>query len=129
MLSPAMVGFRCNDRDLSMPYVEAGDELIPLLMLLSLAFAGPAASVSVPYVRTATALRTIPRKMKLHICILMTKTEYYIQILVSGPRMGLRMMLHHVSSCSSEKQTNSLLSMHACSLLCLASHKQVHFSG
>lgn len=46
MLSPAMVGFRCNDRDLSMPYVETGDELIPLLMLLSLAFAGPAASVS-----------------------------------------------------------------------------------
>ena len=46
MLSPAMVGFRCHDRDLSMPYVETGDELIPLLMLLSLAFAGPAASVS-----------------------------------------------------------------------------------
>lgn len=46
VLSPAMVGFRCNDRDLSMPYVETGDELIPLLMLLSLAFAGPAASVS-----------------------------------------------------------------------------------
>lgn len=46
VLSPAMVGFRCYDRDLSMPYVETGDELIPLLMLLSLAFAGPAASVS-----------------------------------------------------------------------------------
>ncbi|KAL6471684.1 hypothetical protein MHYP_G00203340 [Metynnis hypsauchen] len=28
-----------------MPYVETGDELIPLLMLLSLAFAGPAASI------------------------------------------------------------------------------------
>ncbi|KAJ4939266.1 hypothetical protein JOQ06_028722 [Pogonophryne albipinna] len=38
VLSPAMVGFRCHDRDLSMPYVETGDELIPLLMLLSLAF-------------------------------------------------------------------------------------------
>ncbi|XP_075879261.1 phospholipid phosphatase-related protein type 3a [Nelusetta ayraudi] len=45
VLSPAMVGYRCNDRDLSMPYVETGDELIPLLMLLSLAFAGPAASI------------------------------------------------------------------------------------
>uniref|UniRef100_A0A3Q3WR70 Phospholipid phosphatase-related protein type 3 n=1 Tax=Mola mola TaxID=94237 RepID=A0A3Q3WR70_MOLML len=45
VLSPAMVGFRCKDRDLSMPYVETGDELIPLLMLLSLAFAGPAASI------------------------------------------------------------------------------------
>lgn len=50
VLSPAMVGYRCNDRDLSMPYVETGDELIPLLMLLSLAFAGPAASVSPPLV-------------------------------------------------------------------------------
>ncbi|KAM9842346.1 phospholipid phosphatase-related protein type 3-like [Aulostomus maculatus] len=45
VLSPAMVGFRCHDRELSMPYVETGDELIPLLMLLSLAFAGPAASI------------------------------------------------------------------------------------
>lgn len=51
VLSPAMVGFRCNDRDLSMPYVETGDELIPLLMLLSLAFAGPAASVSASHTR------------------------------------------------------------------------------
>ncbi|XP_071388980.1 phospholipid phosphatase-related protein type 3-like, partial [Centroberyx affinis] len=44
-LQPARVGFRCHDRDLSMPYVDGGDELIPLLMLLSLAFAGPAASI------------------------------------------------------------------------------------
>ena len=46
VVQPAQVGFRCHDRDLSMPYVDGGDELIPLLMLLSLAFAGPAASVS-----------------------------------------------------------------------------------
>lgn len=45
VLQPAQVGFRCHDRDLSMPYVDGGDELIPLLMLLSLAFAGPAASI------------------------------------------------------------------------------------
>ncbi|KAI4882766.1 hypothetical protein NFI96_026813 [Prochilodus magdalenae] len=45
VLQPAKVGFRCFDRSLSMPYVETGDELIPLLMLLSLAFAGPAASI------------------------------------------------------------------------------------
>lgn len=45
VVQPAQVGFRCRDRDLSMPYVDGGDELIPLLMLLSLAFAGPAASV------------------------------------------------------------------------------------
>lgn len=47
VLQPAQVGFRCHDRSLSMPYVESGEELIPLLMLLSLAFAGPAASVSI----------------------------------------------------------------------------------
>uniref|UniRef100_A0A1A8BZV8 Phospholipid phosphatase-related protein type 3 n=1 Tax=Nothobranchius kadleci TaxID=1051664 RepID=A0A1A8BZV8_NOTKA len=45
VVQPAQTGFRCNDRDLSMPYVDEGDELIPLLMLLSLAFAGPAASI------------------------------------------------------------------------------------
>ncbi|XP_013882047.1 lipid phosphate phosphatase-related protein type 3 isoform X2 [Austrofundulus limnaeus] len=45
VVQPAQVGFRCHDRDLSMPYVDEGDELIPLLMLLSLAFAGPAASI------------------------------------------------------------------------------------
>ncbi|KAF3690557.1 Phospholipid phosphatase-related protein type 3 [Channa argus] len=47
VVQPAQVGFRCHDRDLSMPYVDGGDELIPLLMLLSLAFAGPAASIMV----------------------------------------------------------------------------------
>ncbi|KAE8294735.1 Phospholipid phosphatase-related protein type 3 [Larimichthys crocea] len=45
VVQPAQVGFRCHDRELSMPYVDGGDELIPLLMLLSLAFAGPAASI------------------------------------------------------------------------------------
>ncbi|XP_062410493.1 phospholipid phosphatase-related protein type 3a [Sardina pilchardus] len=47
LLQPARVGFRCHDRALSMPYIETGDELIPLLMLLSLAFAGPAASIMI----------------------------------------------------------------------------------
>nr|XP_046174914.1 phospholipid phosphatase-related protein type 3-like [Oncorhynchus gorbuscha] len=45
LLSPATPGFHCYDRGLSLPYQETGDELIPLLMLLSLAFAGPAASI------------------------------------------------------------------------------------
>ncbi|XP_045155964.1 phospholipid phosphatase-related protein type 3, partial [Echinops telfairi] len=44
LFKPAQVGFRCYDRTLSMPYVETSEELIPLLMLLSLAFAAPAAS-------------------------------------------------------------------------------------
>lgn len=56
VVQPAQVGFRCHDRELSMPYVDGGDELIPLLMLLSLAFAGPAASVS--FLLPATALRS-----------------------------------------------------------------------
>uniref|UniRef100_H2ZWB7 Phospholipid phosphatase-related protein type 3 n=1 Tax=Latimeria chalumnae TaxID=7897 RepID=H2ZWB7_LATCH len=47
LFKPAKVGFQCNDRTLSMPYVETNEELIPLLMLLSLAFAAPAASVSI----------------------------------------------------------------------------------
>lgn len=46
LFKPAKVGFQCYDRTLSMPYVETSEELIPLLMLLSLAFAAPAASVS-----------------------------------------------------------------------------------
>ncbi|MCJ8740452.1 hypothetical protein PDJAM_G00059350 [Pangasius djambal] len=45
VLQPVKSGFRCYDQSLSKPYVETGDELIPLLMLLSLAFAGPAASM------------------------------------------------------------------------------------
>ena len=52
VVQPAQVGFRCHDRELSMPYVDGGDELIPLLMLLSLAFAGPAASVTHTHART-----------------------------------------------------------------------------
>lgn len=57
LFRPAKVGFQCYDRALSMPYVEPSEELIPLLMLLSLAFAGPAASVSSPdrLVSTGTA--------------------------------------------------------------------------
>lgn len=47
LFRPAKVGFQCYDRALSMPYVEPSEELIPLLMLLSLAFAGPAASIMI----------------------------------------------------------------------------------
>lgn len=65
VLSPAIVGFRCHDRDLSMPYVETGDELIPLLMLLSLAFAGPAASVSMTQRTSGNNI-----ELTIHICIL-----------------------------------------------------------
>uniref|UniRef100_A0A3Q2YFE5 Phospholipid phosphatase-related protein type 3 n=2 Tax=Hippocampus comes TaxID=109280 RepID=A0A3Q2YFE5_HIPCM len=45
VLRPPRLAFRCHDRHLSKPYVDGGQEMIPLLMLLSLAFAGPAASI------------------------------------------------------------------------------------
>ena len=48
VLQPAQAGFHCHDRTLSMPYMEGSEELLPLLLLLSLAFAGPAASVRSP---------------------------------------------------------------------------------
>ncbi|XP_042300077.1 phospholipid phosphatase-related protein type 3-like, partial [Sceloporus undulatus] len=47
LFKPAKMGFQCYDRALSMPYVETNEEMIPLLMLLSLAFAAPAASIMV----------------------------------------------------------------------------------
>ena len=56
LFKPAKVGFQCYDRTLSMPYVETNEELIPLLMLLSLAFAAPAASVSPSVQRVSVSL-------------------------------------------------------------------------
>ncbi|CAL8310233.1 unnamed protein product [Lota lota] len=47
LLQPAQGGYRCHQPSLSMPYVDPAAELIPLLMLLSLAFAGPAAAIMV----------------------------------------------------------------------------------
>ncbi|CAL8251848.1 unnamed protein product [Merluccius merluccius] len=47
LLQPAQGGYRCHQASLSMPYVDPAEELIPLLMLLSLAFAGPAATIMV----------------------------------------------------------------------------------
>ncbi|XP_061895244.1 phospholipid phosphatase-related protein type 3 isoform X1 [Entelurus aequoreus] len=62
VVRPPQVGFRCHDRELSKPYVDGGDEMIPLLMLLSLAFAGPAASIMlveafVYFLQTRTKVR------------------------------------------------------------------------
>uniref|UniRef100_A0A674NPE3 Phospholipid phosphatase related 4 n=1 Tax=Takifugu rubripes TaxID=31033 RepID=A0A674NPE3_TAKRU len=39
--SPVTVGFSCRDRSLSLPYIDPTHEVVPLLMLLSLAFAAP----------------------------------------------------------------------------------------
>lgn len=46
VFKPVKSGFHCHDRSLSLPYVDPNHEVIPLLMLLSLAFAGPAITVS-----------------------------------------------------------------------------------
>lgn len=47
VFKPVHSGFSCYDRSLSMPYIEPTQEAVPLLMLLSLAFAGPAITIMV----------------------------------------------------------------------------------
>nr|XP_033772486.1 phospholipid phosphatase-related protein type 4 isoform X1 [Geotrypetes seraphini] len=47
IFKPVHSGFSCYDRSLSMPYIDPAQESIPFLMLLSLAFAGPAATIMV----------------------------------------------------------------------------------
>uniref|UniRef100_A0A3Q4HIT1 Phosphatidic acid phosphatase type 2/haloperoxidase domain-containing protein n=1 Tax=Neolamprologus brichardi TaxID=32507 RepID=A0A3Q4HIT1_NEOBR len=42
VFKPVKSGFNCHDRSLSLPYIDPNHEVIPFLMLLSLAFAGPA---------------------------------------------------------------------------------------
>ncbi|KAJ8397546.1 hypothetical protein AAFF_G00438220 [Aldrovandia affinis] len=47
VFKPVRSGYNCNDRSLSLPYIEPVQEVVPLLMLLSLAFAGPAATIMI----------------------------------------------------------------------------------
>ncbi|KAM6953756.1 phospholipid phosphatase-related protein type 4 [Aplochiton taeniatus] len=47
MFQPVRSGFTCHDRSLSLPYIDPTHEVIPLLMLLSLAFAGPAITIMI----------------------------------------------------------------------------------
>ncbi|KAK7881851.1 hypothetical protein WMY93_030260 [Mugilogobius chulae] len=47
VFKPVKSGFTCHDRSLSLPYIEPTHEVIPLLMLLSLAFAGPAITIMI----------------------------------------------------------------------------------
>ncbi|XP_068438465.1 phospholipid phosphatase-related protein type 4 [Clinocottus analis] len=47
VFKPAKSGFSCHDRSLSLPYIDPNREVIPLLMLLSLAFAGPAITIMI----------------------------------------------------------------------------------
>nr|XP_020464613.1 phospholipid phosphatase-related protein type 4 [Monopterus albus] len=47
VFKPVKSGFNCHDRSLSLPYIDPSHEVIPLLMLLSLAFAGPAITIMI----------------------------------------------------------------------------------
>ncbi|XP_077480353.1 phospholipid phosphatase-related protein type 4 [Stigmatopora argus] len=47
LFKPVKSGFNCQDRSLSLPYIDPNHEVIPLLMLLSLAFAGPAITIMI----------------------------------------------------------------------------------
>ncbi|XP_037135807.1 2-lysophosphatidate phosphatase PLPPR4 [Syngnathus acus] len=47
LFKPVKSGFNCHDRSLSLPYIDPNHEVIPLLMLLSLAFAGPAITIMI----------------------------------------------------------------------------------
>ncbi|XP_053716543.1 phospholipid phosphatase-related protein type 4 [Synchiropus splendidus] len=47
VFKPVKSGFNCHDRTLSLPYIDPNHEVIPLLMLLSLAFAGPAITIMI----------------------------------------------------------------------------------
>uniref|UniRef100_UPI003AAD83BA phospholipid phosphatase-related protein type 4 n=1 Tax=Centroberyx gerrardi TaxID=166262 RepID=UPI003AAD83BA len=47
VFKPVKSGFSCHDRSLSLPYIDPNHEVIPLLMLLSLAFAGPAITIMI----------------------------------------------------------------------------------
>ncbi|KAJ8010436.1 hypothetical protein DPEC_G00075050, partial [Dallia pectoralis] len=47
LFKPARLGYCCHDRSLSLPYIEPNQEVIPLLMLLSLVLAGPTITIMV----------------------------------------------------------------------------------
>ncbi|MFT7809091.1 phospholipid phosphatase-related protein type 4-like [Arapaima gigas] len=47
VFKPVLSGYTCHDRSLSLPYIEPTHEVIPFLMLLSLAFAGPTATIMI----------------------------------------------------------------------------------
>ncbi|XP_030625305.1 phospholipid phosphatase-related protein type 4 [Chanos chanos] len=47
VFKPVRSGFSCHDRSLSLPYIEPTREVVPFLMLLSLAFAAPAITIMI----------------------------------------------------------------------------------
>uniref|UniRef100_A0A3B4GUJ0 Phospholipid phosphatase related 4b n=1 Tax=Pundamilia nyererei TaxID=303518 RepID=A0A3B4GUJ0_9CICH len=68
VFKPVKSGFNCHDRSLSLPYIDPNHEVIPFLMLLSLAFAGPAITVSIRlYCDTLFCLNNTTLQFKLNI--------------------------------------------------------------
>ncbi|TSN03379.1 Phospholipid phosphatase-related protein type 4 [Bagarius yarrelli] len=47
IFKPVHSGYSCNDRSLSMPYIDPNKEVVPFLMLFSLAFVIPAATIMI----------------------------------------------------------------------------------
>ncbi|MCJ8740310.1 hypothetical protein PDJAM_G00057400 [Pangasius djambal] len=47
IFKPVHSGYSCNDRSLSMPYIDPAKEVVPFLMLFSLAFVIPAATIMI----------------------------------------------------------------------------------
>lgn len=64
MFKPVRSGFSCNDRSLSLPYIEPTHEAVPFLMLLSLAFAAPAITVRYPLVLNFITLSAKPADLR-----------------------------------------------------------------
>uniref|UniRef100_A0A3B4B664 Phosphatidic acid phosphatase type 2/haloperoxidase domain-containing protein n=1 Tax=Periophthalmus magnuspinnatus TaxID=409849 RepID=A0A3B4B664_9GOBI len=102
VFKPAKSGFTCHDRSLSLPYIEPTHEVIPLLMLLSLAFAGPAITVGTTpqtYKQIFTfyfffCLGLLSSWTQIWRCFLFNDLQYAIKLYLSGiySIMGVRLL-------------------------------------
>ena len=55
---PVHSGYSCSDRSLSLPYILPRQEVCPLLLLFSLAFAAPAVTVTEPLTSPVSSVLT-----------------------------------------------------------------------
>uniref|UniRef100_A0A8C5D3R4 Phospholipid phosphatase-related protein type 3 n=1 Tax=Gouania willdenowi TaxID=441366 RepID=A0A8C5D3R4_GOUWI len=83
-LRPAPAGFHCLDPLLSKPYVDGGDELVPLLMLLSLAFAAPAASIMLVEGIISFLQTTSNSQRKFNCNVFLRRTVHFVGVHVFG---------------------------------------------
>ncbi|KAL7832262.1 hypothetical protein AOLI_G00298100 [Acnodon oligacanthus] len=98
IFKPVHSGYSCNDRSLSMPYIEPNKEVIPFLMLFSLAFVGPAATA---------VLYGQPKNMRI---LYSPGTRYEIErvrpVVVIGIRLAFRLAVVTVINPGVESYTN-----------------------